>query len=118
MTYPWLRAIPLVTTLACLPALAPAQAMSGIGLDGFALESVTAAATAASPASAPTFTQLSRPATRTAAANGTATAALVPADEEKDHEYLTLALAGLAALAFVSRRQRRAASQPVSAEPA
>lgn len=113
MMYPWLRAIPLATMLACLPALATAQAMSGIGLDGLAIEGVTPV-TAASPASAPTFTQLSRPAT----SGGTATAGLAPAAEEKEHEYLTLALAGLAALAFVSRRQRRAASQPASAKPA
>lgn len=99
----WFWALPMAVMTIGLPTAVGAQSLPAADIDSVA--PAAALETPPSTASAPTFSQLSAPATTKRTAS---TAAAAPLPVDGDREALWLPLAGLAALAFVARRNRRA----------
>jgi hypothetical protein len=101
----WYWALPLALMVTS-PSRAGAQSIPVETFDP-ADRPLNAALPLADAASAPSFSQLSStPVSKRTQASTTATAAAVPLDDDREARWLPLA--GLAALAFVASRNRRA----------
>lgn len=113
MLYRWLRTAPFLTLAVVAPCHAGVHDQSPRAAN---LTLPAAGPLSSASASAATFTQLSRPETALpppSPALSSSALLSTPAPTTPEHEYLSLAVAALAALTFVGRRHRRA--MPTSA---